>query len=121
NPDRGRVEVINAPDAEYGFRTPGLRNIALTAPYMHNGSLATLEEVIEFYEDGGGAEAGGVDVQVDEKLRGFDLTEQQRSDLIAFLYALTDEPSELLEVPDSVPSGLPVVERIENLQRERVE
>jgi cytochrome c peroxidase len=88
NPDRGRVEVLNAPDAEFGFRAPGLRNVALSAPYMHDGAFDTLEEVIQFYADGGGASAGGLDVQVDEKLRGFDLTDRQVDDLIDFLYAL---------------------------------
>jgi parallel beta-helix repeat protein len=122
NPDRGQVEVAaNAPDAEYAFRTPGLRNIALTAPYMHNGSLETLEEVIQFYADGGGLAAGGVNVQVDEKVRGFELSERQQQDLIAFLYALTDEPSELLTIPETVPSGLPVVQPLQNPARALVE
>ncbi|MDX1994179.1 MAG: parallel beta-helix domain-containing protein [bacterium] len=119
--DRGRIEVENAPNADYGFRTPGLRNVALTAPYMHNGAFETLEEVVQFYADGGGAEAGGVDVQVDEKVRGFELSEQEVDDLVAFLMALTDEPGELIAIPESVPSGLAVVERIENPARDQVE
>lgn len=121
NPDRGRVEVQNAPDAEFGFRTPGLRNVVLSAPYMHNGSLATLEEVVQFYADGGGLDAGGVDVQVDEKIRGFDLSDQEMQDLIAFLYALTDEPADAIAIPERVPSGLPVVEHQENPSRDLVE
>lgn len=120
NPDLGQVETLNAPDAERAFRTPGLRNVALSAPYMHNGAFATLEEVIDFYAQGGGP-AFGVDVITDEKVRGFDLTEQQLSDLVQFLYALTDEPAELIEIPDSVPSGLPVVQHIHNPARELVE
>ncbi|NWF69742.1 MAG: right-handed parallel beta-helix repeat-containing protein [Chloroflexi bacterium] len=121
NPDRGQIEVANAPDAEYAFRTPGLRNVALTAPYMHNGSLASLEEVIDFYADGGGLAAGGVDVQVDEKVRGFEITARERADLIAFLYALTDEPDELISIPESVPSGLPIAQPLENPARAQVE
>lgn len=121
NPDRGRAEVLNAPDGEFGFRTPGLRNVALSGPYMHNGAFDTLEEVVQFYADGGGARAGGLDVPVDEKLRGFTLTEQQLDDLVAFLLALTDEPQDLITNPDAVPSGLDVVERMENPMRERVE
>ncbi|MEQ8675704.1 MAG: parallel beta-helix domain-containing protein [Aggregatilineales bacterium] len=121
NPDRGRLEIQNAPDAEFGFRTPGLRNVVLSAPYMHNGSLGTLEEVIQFYEDGGGLEAGGVDVQVDEKIRGFDLTDQETQDLIAFLYALTDEPAEIIAIPESVPSGLTVITHEVNPSRDLVE
>lgn len=120
-PDLGRIEVFNGPDAEYAFRVPGLRNVALTAPYMHNGAFSTLEEVMQFYADGGGLDAGGVDVQVDEKLRGFDLTEQEMQDLVAFLYALTDEPNDLINIPESVPSGLPVVEAMENPARDDVE
>src|SRR5690606_32516175 len=120
NPDLGQVETLNAPDAERAFRTPGLRNVALSAPYMHNGAFATLEEVIDFYAQGGGP-AFGVDVITDEKVRGFDLTEQQLSDLVQFLYALTDEPAELIEIQDYVPCGLPVVLHIKNPARELVE
>jgi cytochrome c peroxidase len=120
NPDLGQVEVLNAPDAERAFRIPGLRNVALSAPYMHNGAFATLEEVIEFYADGGGP-GRGVDVTPDEFIQGFDLTEQEMADLITFLYALTDESSALISIPDSVPSGLPVVQHTENPAREQVE
>ncbi len=119
NPDLGQVEVLNAPDAERGFRTPGLRNIALSAPYMHNGVFETLEEVIDFYADGGGV-AFGVEADVDEKIRGFDLTDQERDDLVAFLLALTDEPAELISIPNSVPSGLPIVESMDNPMRSDV-
>ena len=55
NPDLGRVEIENAADAERAFRTPTLRNVALSAPYMHNGVFETLEEVMDFYADGGGS------------------------------------------------------------------
>lgn len=93
SPDLGQSETTNAPDSERAFRTPGLRNVALSAPYMHNGAFATLEEVVDFYARGGGS-AFGVDVIPDEKVRGFTLTDQQTSDLIQFLYALTDEPAD---------------------------
>jgi cytochrome c peroxidase len=121
NPDRGQVEVANAPDADYAFRTPSLRNVALTGPYMHNGAYATLDDVVQFYADGGGLAAGGVDVQVDEKVRGFDLTDRERQDLVTFLYALTDEPTDLISIPESVPSGLPVIQPVENPARAEVE
>lgn len=120
NPDLGQIEVLNAPDAERGFRTPALRNVALTAPYFHNGRFDTLEEVVQFYADGGG-EAFGVDAKIDEKVSGFDLTEQEKSDLVAFLFALTDEPTDLIAIPDSVPSGLPVISPEINPAREQVE
>lgn len=119
-PDLGQLEVLNAPDATHAFRTPSLRNIALSAPYMHNGAFATLEEVIEFYAAGGGP-AFGVEVVPDSFIRGFDLDEQETSDLVAFLYALTDEPPELIVIPEVVPSGLPVVQHEENSARTIIE
>jgi cytochrome c peroxidase len=66
------------------FKTPSLRNIALTAPYMHDGSISTLEGVIDHYATGG--KAGH-----DPIMRGFRLTPQNRADLVAFLKTLTDE------------------------------
>jgi cytochrome c peroxidase len=68
------------------FRAPGLRNIALTAPYMHDGSLATLRDVIAHYA-GGGARTP----QQSERVRGFVLREGDADALVAFLEALTDE------------------------------
>lgn len=120
NPDLGQIEVVNAADAERAFRIPGLRNVALSGPYFHNGAFATLEEVVDFYSKGGGP-AFGLDIQVDEKLRGFTLDEQGKADLVAFLYALTDEPDALIAIPEAVPSGLAVVERLDNPEREKVE
>ena len=112
--DPGRAAV--ADDGTFGaFKVPGLRNIVLSAPYMHNGSMATLAEVVDFYAEGGGR-ARGMD-KVDMFVNSFELTDQDREDLIAFLYALTDE-SQLPDVPTAVPSGLPVVERIDNPERE---
>jgi cytochrome c peroxidase len=113
--DPGRAAVSDTGD--FGaFKTPTLRNIALSGPYMHNGSMATLEEVIEFYAEGGGR-AHGVE-KVDMFVNGFDLSDQDREDLIAFLYALTDE-SQLPDIPTAVPSGLPVVARFDNPERAR--
>ncbi len=120
SPDLGQVEIVNAADAERAFRTPGLRNVALSAPYMHNGVFATLEEVVDFYAKGAGP-AFGVDVVPDEFIRGFTLNEQQTADLIAFMFALTDEPADLIAIPESVPSGLPVIEHQDNPMRALVE
>jgi len=90
------------------FKVPTLRNVALTAPYMHNGAFATLEQVLDFYA-GGGGRGLGLDVPLqDDKIRKFQLTQQEKEDLIAFLLALTDE-SALPPIPERVPSGLPVV------------
>ena len=108
--DLGRADVSN--EGQVGaFKVPTLRNIALTAPYMHNGSMATLEEVIEFYAEGG----TGVENQ-DIFVNGFDLNAQEKADLVAFLHALTDE-STLPKIPTAVPSGLPVITRSDNPAR----
>jgi cytochrome c peroxidase len=70
------------------FKAPTLRNIALTAPYMHDGSIATLEAVIDHYAAGG---RGHDNPTKDEFVRGFPLTPGNRADLIEFLRSLTDE------------------------------
>ena len=73
------------------FRTPTLRNIAKTAPYMHDGSIATLEEVIEHYAAGGrAAQQGKASPLLDNKVRPFALTDDKKRQLIAFLNSLTD-------------------------------
>jgi cytochrome c peroxidase len=69
------------------FKAPTLRNIALTAPYMHDGSVATLEEVLDHYAAGGRAHANPAK---DARMTGFPLTPQNRLDLLAFLDSLTD-------------------------------
>ncbi len=111
--DPGRSAVGDAPDG--AFKVPTLRNIVLSAPYMHNGIFSSLEEVIDFYA-GGGGRADGVG-NVDPLIRAFELTEQEKTDLIAFLYSLTDE-SNLPQIPSEVPSGLPVVSPLQNPERE---
>ena len=105
--DRGRAAISPGASVERAFRVPTLRNVAKTAPYMHNGSLKTLDEVLEFYAKGGGLGRGYKLDNVDDKIRKFDLTPDEKADLTAFLEALTDE-SMLPEVPKQVPSGLPV-------------
>ncbi|MDB4975579.1 MAG: Methylamine utilization protein mauG [Myxococcaceae bacterium] len=69
------------------FKAPTLRNIALTAPYMHDGSIATLSGVLDHYAAGGRAKS----FRTDPLLVGFTLTEQERADVIAFLESLTDQ------------------------------
>jgi len=86
----GRFAVTDDISSVGAFKTPTLRNIALTAPYMHDGSLATLEEVMEHYDKGG---KSGADIVANPYLSGgirpLGLTEQQEEDLIAFMDALT--------------------------------
>ena len=101
--DPGRAGVSET--GLYGaFKVPSLRNVALTAPYMHAGQFATLEEVVQFYADGAGRAHDFP--RVDPLLKGFDLTAEEKSDLVSFLEALTDE-SRLPQVPDVALSGLP--------------
>lgn len=111
--DPGRAGV--ADDGDFGaFKIPTLRNIALSAPYMHNGSMETLEEVLDFYADGGGNVHGAENMDI--FVQGFEMNEQEKDDLLAFLMALTDE-SNIPDIPSSVPSGLPIVEPMENSMR----
>jgi cytochrome c peroxidase len=85
--DKGRGKEINLAAADYAFKTPTLRELAWTAPYMHDGSLATLEDVVRHYEKGGVARpTRSKDLPV--KLR---LTDAERADLIAFLESLSSE------------------------------
>lgn len=69
------------------FKTPGLRNVELTAPYFHNGGTLTLEQVVDFYDRGGDFN----EVGHHEQVRDLGLTVQEKSDLVAFLKSLTDE------------------------------
>jgi cytochrome c peroxidase len=90
-PDTGRFEVTFDPRDRWAYRTPTLRNIALTAPYMHDGSLATLEEVVAFYD------RGGIDHSLrDPLLKPLGLTAEERQALVAFLKALTGDNAEQL-------------------------
>ncbi len=84
--DQGLIEITLEPRDMGKFRAPTLRNIALTAPYMHDGSIATLSQVIDFY-----ARAGNGNVNTSQFVKGFELTAQEKTDLLAFLHALTDE------------------------------
>jgi len=82
--DLGRYEISGDPADRWKFKTPILRNVALTAPYMHDGSLPTLAAVVEYY-DGGGRPHDGLDVRV----RKLALTTAEKSALVAFLESLT--------------------------------
>jgi cytochrome c peroxidase len=97
-PNTGVHEITQRPEDMGRFRVPSLRNVALTAPYMHDGSIATLSEVIDHYAAGGRTiESGPYAGDGSENPRksgfivGFEISEQERADLIAFLESLTDE------------------------------
>jgi cytochrome c peroxidase len=85
--DLGRYEVTRQDKDKGAFRTPSLRNVAKTAPYMHDGSLKTLKEVIDFYV-GGGSSNEFLDQQIKPLTH---LTQQERADLAAFLESLSGE------------------------------
>jgi cytochrome c peroxidase len=83
-PDVGRYHFDPQPDNWGAFKTPSLRNVELTAPYMHDGSLKTLREVVDFYA------RGGDDKQYqDSEIHALTLTEAEKNDLVAFLKSLT--------------------------------
>lgn len=85
NGDPGRRRVT-ALDSDIGqFKVPSLRNIALTAPYMHDGSMQSLEEVVDFFASGGKAH-----FNKNPQMQAFALSPQEKADLIAFLESLTD-------------------------------
>lgn len=85
--DRGRFDVSKNPADTASFKTPALRNIAVTAPYFHDGSRKTLKEVMDFYIGGGNSNP-----YLDKEVHALDfLTAQERADLIAFMESLTGE------------------------------
>ena len=82
--DDGRYEVTGRVVDRWRYRTPSLRNVALTGPYMHDGSLASLEAVVAFYADGGGG-----DPAQDPRTQSVQLTQSDQEALVAFLQTLT--------------------------------
>ncbi len=94
--DRGRGAVLQLPAAEHAFKTPGLREIARSAPYMHDGSLATLEDVLRHYVSGV-VERATVSEDV---ARHLELSDGERTALIAFLGTLSSETAPAL--PDKI-------------------
>ncbi|WP_235915804.1 cytochrome-c peroxidase [Thalassovita mangrovi] len=133
--DLGRFKVTNDPDDRYRFRTPSLRNVALTAPYGHSGAYPTLEAMVRHYldpvkslvtYDRSQAILSKADVVDDWQAMNeglevafiasaievdpIDMTDAQIDDILAFLNSLTDEMAAKgrLGIPETVPSGLPV-------------
>jgi cytochrome c peroxidase len=92
-----------APFYKYAFKTVTVRNAAITAPYMHNGAIKSLEEVVDFYNRGGGA---GMGLDVPHQTLPFDhltLSEAEQKDLVAFMHALTSTSFDT-EKPKSLPA-----------------
>lgn len=105
--DEGRfnngIPRDRAPQFRFSFKTPTVRNTALTAPYMHNGIYATLEEVVDFYNRGGGL---GLGIDLPHQTLPFDslrLNTTEQKALVAFMQALTDT-SGMTYKPDRLPA-----------------
>lgn len=102
--DLGRWVATREDADRYRFRTPSLRNVGVTGPYMHAGGYATLRDVVEFFDRGGGDHPY---VHRDRlEIRPLRLTSREIDQLVAFLHTLTDVPD--IAVPERVPSGLEV-------------
>jgi cytochrome c peroxidase len=94
--DVGRFAVTKDPKDKGAFKVPTLRNITMTAPYMHTGVFNTLDEVVEFYNQGGGDHANK-----SPKILKLNMTESEKKDLVAFLKTLTGD------LPQVIPPQLP--------------
>jgi cytochrome c peroxidase len=103
--DKGRGGALlkeQVPFYDYSFKTPTVRNIAISKPYMHNGAYQTLDEVMNFYNNGGGA---GVGIQLDYQTLGTDkleLSKKEIKQIIAFMESLTDSAN-LTSKPSRLP------------------
>jgi len=98
NPDEGRSAVTKNPKDYGAFKTPTLRDIARTAPYMHDGSLKTLEEVVDFYDKG-----GIPNKNLDPSMKKLNLTAKEKQDLVAFLRSLNGEGWQNIQEPTKFP------------------
>jgi len=110
-PDHESVEDQGATET-FDFRTPTLRNVALTAPYMHNGVLESLEDVLDFYDDISEGRENEINDNLDfgdldPEIQDLSIRRGDREEIITFLDALTDEDFDKT-IPESVPSGLSV-------------
>ncbi|NOT62555.1 MAG: c-type cytochrome [Acidobacteria bacterium] len=97
-PDLGRELYTKRASERGAFKTPTLREIARTAPYMHDGSLTTLEDVVEYYNKG-----GNPNPNLDQRMKKLDLTEQDKKDLVEFLKSLNGEGWQHAQAPKSLP------------------
>ena len=101
NQDVGRFAKLPLPVMKGAFKTPTLRDVTLTAPYMHNGMYKTLEEVVAHYNRGGDDKAN-----LDPNMKPLHLSEREQADIVEFLETLTG-PAMQVSVP-RLPNGLPV-------------
>lgn len=113
--DPGRYEIIPVDIFKNAFKTPGLRNVALTAPYMHNGVFKTLDEVIDFYDRGGGKGLGYDVPNQTLSEEPLNLSPTEKFQLKSFLESLTDTIT-----LNKIPDHLPVFEDNEKLNERKV-
>ena len=97
-PDVGRFAITHEARDWGAFKIPTLREVEHTAPYMHDGSLQTLEDVVEFYNKG-----GNPNPHLDVNLRALHLSDQQKRDLVAFLKSLSGEGWQWVKAPEKLP------------------
>ena len=98
HPDLGRYTVTKHEADKGAFKTPTLRNVAKRGPYMHDGSLGTLAQVIEYYDKG-----GNPNPWLSSKSQPLHLTVREQADLVAFLHALTGEIATAVSSPPQLP------------------
>lgn len=97
-PDLGRYLVTKAQSDQGAFKTPTLRDIAKSAPYMHDGSIKTLEEVVSFYNKG-----GLKNPSLSQEIRALGLTASEQADIVEFLRSLTGEIAGEVSSPPQLP------------------
>ncbi len=104
----GRFVITEDPSDIGAFKTPTLRNVAVTFPYMHDGSLQTLEEVVDFYNNGGRVKADDpLTPFLSGGIKPLNLTDQEKADLVAFLQSLTSPQFSALPTQPKAKTGSP--------------
>jgi cytochrome c peroxidase len=88
--DAGLYEITKLESDKGKFKTPGLRNIGVTGPYMHNGMFKTLEEVVDYYNDPSKIVSNYINID-DALKKPLGLTANEKNDLVSFLKTLTDK------------------------------
>ena len=106
-PENPKLSLLDDGNGQFAFRTPTLRNLAMTAPYMHNGTFNTLEEVLNFYDEvNGGSQNPNIPSELrDPHLSQLALADDEENSIIAFLNSLNDYDFDD-EIVEQVPSGL---------------
>jgi cytochrome c peroxidase len=105
-PENSKISTDSGANKTYAFRTPTLRNLSFTAPYMHNGTIQTLDQVMQFYDQLGNGRSQNPHIpnsNLDTKLSG--INDNQRALIIEFLKALDDNSFDKT-IPARVPSNL---------------